>query len=194
MRVTITLVIILAMASSAQAVVLHDNMMPEDRPPDGLVGRWGGSGSCVVVHPDWVIASIHQGGGVGTTVQIDGVSYKVAEVQDSSYDLRLARLVGLDGKPANLADYADLSWETTSMVSRDIVMGGFGKGRGSELTAFGIPYGYSWSGSSNSIQRWGSNIIDAVYSSILVVDFDALGDADATMCEGANAAWDSGGG
>jgi len=194
MRAMVTLIIVLAMASSVQAVVLHDNMMPEDRPPDGLVGRWGSSGSCVVVHPDWVIASIHQGGGVGTTVQIAGVSYKVAEVRDSSYDLRLARLVGLDGKPANLSDYADLSWETTSLVSRDIVMGGFGKGRGSELTAFAIPYGYTWSGSSNSILRWGSNIIDAVYGSILVVDFDALGDADATMCEGANAAWDSGGG
>jgi hypothetical protein len=148
----------------------------------------------VVVHPEWVIASIHQGGGVGTTVTIDRVAYRVAEVHDSSYDLRLARLVSSDGRAAELEHYADLSWETTSLVNRPVVFGGFGKGRGAELLSFGIVYGYQWAGTSNAVQRWGTNIIDAIYSNILVADFDALGDPDATPYEAALAAWDSGGG
>lgn len=194
MKWMISLAMVLVLAASGQAVVLHDDMMPEDRPPDGLVGRWGGSGSCVVIGPEWAIASQHQGGGVGTAVTIAGEAYVVSEVYDSSYDLRLVRLKKSDGSAAKLEDFADLSYETTSLLNREVALGGFGKGRGEELLAYGIVYGYLWQGSSNSVQRWGSNIIEAVYGNILVVDFDNLGDADATPCEASLAAWDSGGG
>ena len=77
---------LLAAFSVAHGVVLHNSSMPTDRPADVIVGRWGSNASCVAVGDDYIATTRHQGGGVGTTVVLGGVSYRVAESTISPSD------------------------------------------------------------------------------------------------------------
>jgi len=189
-----SVVVLMALATTCQAVVLHADGAPDDKPGNGVVGRWDGNASCVVVGPEWIITTAHQGGGVGTAVTVDGVQYVVSEVYDSGDDLIVARIETPGGAPAELLDFADLSWESESLAGMDVVFGGYGKGRGNGLYSAGMLYGYLWEGSANTEFRWGTNVIDAIYGKIIVADFDGAGHPEATACAAALAAWDSGGG
>ena len=187
--------IVALMVAKAQAVVLHDDDMPADRPPEAAVGRWNSNASCVAVGREWVITTGHQGGSVGSIVTLAGVSYVVSEIHDSDYDFRLARIRHLDGRSACLTEYADLSFESATLPGQECILGGYGKGRGTPVVGKRrVVCGYSWAGSSNTVLRWGTNTIDFVLGNFLHADFDAADAADATSHEAALASWDSGGG
>ena len=193
-RILVFLAVLMA-AGSAYGMVTYQDIYPSSRPSDAVMGRWGSNASCVVIGPNFVITTRHQGGGVGTAVVVAGATYRVSEVIDSAYDLRLARLVRLDGSPADLTTFVPVySGSSSSATSSATVIGGYGKGRGSDLVTNGVTYGYAWSGSSNTTLRWGTNTIDTVYGSYLYADFDAFGISGSTAYEAAIAEWDSGGG
>jgi hypothetical protein len=121
-------------------------------------------------------------------VEIGGQTYLVEQIQNHrTADLRVAKL-----EDANLTSFVPL-YINTDEVSKAIVAGGYGKGRGNALD----DYGYTWAGSSNQIQRWGQNIIDDAIveeGNYLLADFDGLGSPGAQPYEAALAEWDSGGG
>ncbi len=189
-----TLAALLVAATNASALVLHEDRLPADRPPDGVLGWWGGACTCVAIDPDWVVASVHQGGGVGTTVTIEGTSYVVAENYESDHDVRLARLETPDGQPAGLDHFVELSWDSAGAVGRDMVLGGFGRGRGTALSEGGQVYGYTWSGAANRTLPWGTNTVHSTFGNWLYADFSPPGGPGATSEEAALAAGDSGGG
>ncbi|MCD4823804.1 MAG: PEP-CTERM sorting domain-containing protein [Phycisphaerae bacterium] len=197
----------LVLISPAWGIVLHNDAdAPSDKPNDAVVGRWLINGSCVAVGKDgWsvtnhIITTRHQGYSIGTSVYFGGVQYVVAEISneplaDGLADLRVCRIektLANGGGAANLTNF--VQWYTaTDESSKDIVIGGFGKGRG----ATGSNY-YTWSGSDNQTQRWGTNRVDSaqddlVYGSytsdVLIDDFDIASSHDCAIAE-----WDSGGG
>lgn len=192
-------------AGPAFAVVLHPGAVtPGSKPADEVVGRWGSNASVVVVGKEgwawspYVLTTRHQGGGLGTSVVIDAVTYTVAEVFNEpaaggSADLRVARLEK-DGSNAELGTFAQL-YDATDEAGQATVIGGFGKGRGAELTDGDGTY-YEWSGAANTTQRWGQNDIEGTLttaagsytSATITLDFDS------TVSDAALASWDSGGG
>ena len=192
--------------STGFGIVLHTDDEPNDRPADEVVGRWGSSGSCVVISPNHVLTTRHQGGGAGTTVKIGGTNYKVAQISNISVgdpaDLRVARVTTMDGQLANLTDYVPL-YTGTQETQKSTTMGGFGKRRGSTLYTNGMAYGYTWVGTSNTTLRWGSNEInDYLYnntlsgytSDLIWGRFNDVGTGNYVECEASIASWDSGGG
>jgi hypothetical protein len=200
----------LVAASPAFAIILHNDNQPTDRPTDAAVGRWkggpGSNASCVMIAPNYAITTRHQYGGVGQTIEVGGQSVQVAEVwTNGTTDLRVVRLAYANGAPLNLTAGQYVSVYTgrdESTTSKSIVMGGFGMGRGSNLysTVGNKLYGYTWSGTTNDTERWGTNLVDSTVnnysisgytSDILVAHFDAPG---STTYEAGVAAWDSGGG
>lgn len=206
---SLLLLILLSIAGSAHAVVLHTDSFPADRPSDAWVGRWNDNGrpprgSVVPVGPNYVLTARHinPGGGEGTTIVIAGQSYRVVELFDhAEADLRLARIARADGQPAELATWAPLYVGTREM-SAYTVFGGYGKGRGDPLVDNGKTYGYAWSGADNSTLRWGENRIEGIdvatvqsagtTTHVLLVDFDGPGGT--YVAEAGLAEWDSGGG
>ncbi len=180
---------------SARALVLHPDFEPpvswSGRPSASVVGKWGSNGTCVVISPDCVVTTSHQGGGAGTPVVITGHTYYVAKTEKySGKDVRVAKL-----RLADFSDYVPL-YSDANEVGKRIVMAGWGKGRGEELTStFGQTYGYKWADSSSSQLRWGTNTIDTLENvnnhSCIEADFDGPG---ATDYETVIAEYDSGGG
>ena len=210
-------------AGTAYGIVTHPgdgepNLIEwTDRPVDELVGRWGNNASCVVISPNCVITTRHQGGGAGTGVEIGGVSYRVEKIwnhpgytnpDDDAYgavDLRIAKLADAD-----LEHYAELYRQRDEdEFPGGIVIGGWGVGRGETLKSFGLTYGYAWQDDAverNRHLRWCTNQIDFARDNIrtsntkgqldsnhsyVVADFD---DPGTTEYEGALAGYDSGGG
>jgi hypothetical protein len=187
----------------ALSVVLHPNGEPNlvtwtDRPDPNVVGRWGSNATCVAVSSNCVITVRHQGGGIGALVEIGGKTYTVAETWNcGTADLRVAKLYG-----ANLTSFVGL-YEDTNEVGKEIVIGGYGKGRGAILQNSGITYGYGWDSAYNTTLRFGTNKLDgtqnnntvgAYTSDIIIADFDGLGEGESTTYESAVAGFDSGSG
>ncbi len=209
------------LSGTALAIVLHPgegepNLVEwTDRPHDDLIGRWGNNASCVVVSPNCVVTTRHQGGGIGTGVHIAGLLYRVEEVwnypdntnpDDDDYgavDLRIAKLTA-----ARLKNYVGLfTGQDADLLDADIVIGGYGLGRGAQLNTSGMTYGYAWQDASlygNRYLRWCTNRIDFTRDNVtvlkdngeldnnqdcVVADFD---DPWTTRYEGAVAGFDSG--
>ncbi len=187
----------------AFAVVHHPNSEPNlvswtDRPDANVIGRWGSNASCIAISENAVITARHQGGGIGTTVEIGGNSYVVADVCNcGAADLRMAKLYA-----ANLEFYTDI-FSDTNEIGQEIVVSGYGDGRGGLLQTGGTTYGYLWDNSSNTTLRFGTNEIDAVAdnntvagytSDVVIADFDGLGEGGFSTYEVALGAHDSGGG
>jgi len=187
----------------ALSIVLHPNGEPNlvtwtDRPDSNVVGRWGSNASCVAVSSNCVITVRHPGGGIGTLVEIGGKTYTVAETWDcGTADLRVARIYG-----ANLTSFVG-PYENTNESGKEIVIGSYGKGRGTILQNSGITYGYGWDSAYNTTLRFGTNklngtqnnsIVGAYTSDIIIADFDGLGEGGSTIYESAVASFDSGGG
>jgi hypothetical protein len=187
--------------SVALAIVVHVDATPADKPSDNVVGRWGTNASCVVISGNEVLTARHPGGGVGTTVQIAGVDYLVDQVTNIGLaDLRIAVLTTTEGDPINLTDYASL-YSSTNETNKTGILGGFGKGRGDTLTTGGDPYGYDWTGTDNTTQRWGANKVDGTWvaegtytSDAIYGDFDGVDEGGYVTNEAAPGDWDSGGG
>jgi len=192
--------LLLWIEGSASGVILHPDGEPDlvtwtDRPNDDVVGRWGGCASCIAVSSNCVITTRHQTSNV--SVEIGGKTYLIAQVWNhSTADLRIAKLNG-----ANLANFIDI-YELTDEKDQEIVMGGYGKGRGSLLETGGVTYGYEWGGGGNSTLRFGTNTIDYTYYNTsgnyifyaIVAYFDGLTEVESTIYECALADYDSGGG
>lgn len=190
----------------ALGIVWHPDGEPNmtnwmDRPPEEVVGRWGWAASCVAISANCVITTQHQSGGVGSWVEIAGNRYMVSQVYNhNTADLRIAKLYA-----ANLHQFIDI-YEDDNEISKGIIMGGYGDGRGDLLQTEGITYGYEWDDSSNTIQRWATNRVEAAYiidvnsnghtytTEALVADFDGLNEGNSTEYEGAIADHDSGSG
>lgn len=207
---------------SACGIVLHPgDCEPNyiewtDRPVDDVVGGWGSHASCVVISPDCVITTRHQGGGVGSSVEVGGVTYRVERIWNhpgvgdpggdnfGSVDLRIAQLAGAD-----FSDYAELYRDGDEVeTGKDIVIGGFGLGRGAALESSGIVYGYEWDEDSVGVNRrlrWCTNRIDSILDNVqaanngqtLQIHDYVVGDFDGpceTVYEGIVAGRDSGSG
>jgi hypothetical protein len=187
----------------AIGIVLHPDGEPNlatwtDRPDANIIGRWGSNASCIAISENAVITARHQGGGIGTTVEIGGNSYIVADVCNcGAADLRIAELYA-----ANLESYAEVFTDTNE-IGQEIVVSGYGDGRGGLLQTGGTTYGYWWDNSSNTTLRFGTNEIDAVAdnntvagytSDVVIADFDGLGEGGFTTYEAALGMHDSGGG
>ncbi len=197
----------LLLAAPARAVVLHDDSDPvptgtANRPADVLIGRWSNWASCVPIGPNYVVTTQHQGGDVGATVTVGGVSYRAAEIfYHGAADLKLVRLTTLTGEDANLTDWATL-YTGRAEDSQIAVIGGYGMGRGDVLTASEQAYGYKSAGNHNLTLRWGANRIDNVTvrttagytSDTLWSDFDDVGTGGHVAHEASVSFYDSGGG
>ncbi|MEL6329067.1 MAG: hypothetical protein AAFR38_05360 [Planctomycetota bacterium] len=138
----------------------HDSMTIET-PSSKLVGRWAGNASFAVIGPNHIITTKHQGGGVGTTVIIDGDYYRVAEViNHPSADMRICRIENHGGQPADLAEWADI-YDRADEMSRPFVIGGFGKDRGADVLYNGMKVGYQWGVRGNL--NWGANVVSDTF-------------------------------
>ena len=139
-----------------------------------------------------VATTRHQGGTSGEVV-IGGKSYSIDQIWNHSADLRVVKL-----ENDNLRHFVNL-YTNTDESGQEMRIGGFGKGRGAILQTGGKTYGYTWSGASNTIQRWCTNKINSsdsiggsYPSQVLTADFDGIGEGDSTTYEGTIASWDSG--
>jgi len=154
--------LLLIQSTDLSALVLHPDDDPNaswmDRPHPAVVGRWGSNASCVAIAPDYVLTRNHQGGGINTTVYFDSILYKANEEWRvpaglASADLRVCRIETTNGEPANLCHYTPPLTGPID-IGTEVVLGGFGDGRGATLTTNDIPYGYLHDTSqNNAVQR-----------------------------------------
>jgi len=192
-RKIFSLVLFFIFSIPAFAIVLHPGYEPlptwSGRPSSNVVGRWGANASCVVISPDCIVTTNHQGGGVGTVVVIGANSYTVTRVERyGTSDIRVAKL-----RYADLADFVAV-YTGSSESNKNFVIGGYGVGRGAVLQTTGITYGYAWDGLPNTTLRWGTNKVDSIDTPaspgpLLIADFDGPSNYEAIL-----AVRDSGGG
>jgi hypothetical protein len=203
---------VLLAAGDARAVINH----PADdgtigsvaKPPAAVVGQWSGNASAVAIDPNYILTTRHQGGGVNTNVVFNGITYKVAqEIAVGTADLRIARITELDGDPANLASFVPI-YSGSDAPTLAFTLGGFGRGRGADLTTTGGTYGYQWGAGGNSTLRFGRNQIEGsgvatgtilsgsvnVSSDVIVADFDGPGALTSVPFESIITEFDSGSG
>jgi hypothetical protein len=192
---------LLCCTAPVSSVILHPAGEPNlatwtDRPDPNAIGRWANTASCVAVSSNCVISTRHQGGSIGTQVEIGGRTYNVAQIWNhNTADLKVAKLSG-----ANLTSFVSL-YENTDEISKNIVIGGYGNGRSSLLQTGGTTYGYEWDNASNTTRRLGtnkindtedSNTISSFTSDIIIADFDGLNEGQSTTYESTVARHDSG--
>ncbi len=195
--------VLLYAAIPASAIILHPAGEPDlltwtDRPSDNLIGRWGSNASCVAVSRNCIVTTRHQLGGAGTSVEIAGITYSIAQIWNhDTVDLRLVKLYG-----ANLADFAE-PYGQTDESGMEIVIGGYGVGNGDPCENGGTTYGYEWDDSATRALRFGTNRIEnpvsdsnmpPYISDVVVADFDDLSRDNPTTYECIPAVHDSGGG
>ncbi len=190
--------------SQAGAVVKHDDSTVIPGPNVDVVGRWNGNASAVAIDPNYIITVGHPGGGVGSSVEFGGITYKVDQIfNHPTADLRVAHITTLASTPANLSAYVPV-YTTPLAVVTDFTMGGFGKTRGSALNTTGGTYGYNWAGTTNTVETFGRNKIEGINtvndtvfgytSDVYEADFDGSGAATSVPGEAILAEFDSGGG
>jgi len=131
-------------------------------------------------------------------INIAGKEYQIEQMWNhSTADLRIAKL-----QNANLAQYVDIITDA-SELNQDLIISGYGKGRGTILQTAGTTYGYSWAVSGNTTKRWGTNKVNGYFyniptlsyiSDVISADFDGLGEGNSTTYEATIASYDSGGG
>jgi len=100
------------------------------------------------------------------------------------------RLIKLDN--ANLEKFIKPCFEISATSNIDVVLGGYGQGRGYILSNDGVVYGYLWDGSDNFTLRWGTNKINNLFDFALTLDFDGLNEGNSTTYESGLAYYDSG--
>ena len=178
-----------------------------DRPDSNVVGRWSSNATFVVVAPNWIVTTRHQITSP-STVNIGGVSYTCHYKTEwtggpsGNADIRLVRLTTTGGDNPQLAHYA-APYTGTNEVTQEMVLGGYGNGRGAVLQTGGTTYGYEWDNSANTTLRLGTNSIEdtevastigSLTSDIIIADFDGLNEGQSTIYESTVADHDSGGG
>ncbi len=210
-------ILILLTSSVCFGLVLHPgpgepNLVTwTDRPKDDVIGKWYKyntsdpnkpifNASCVAVSSNAIITIRHQGGGVLSNVWLADVKYTVEQIINApdNVDLRLCR-VKRTSPGATYLQYVPLYTQTDER-NKDIIIGGFGKGRGNPISD-GIGDGWSWA-NNHGVLRWGTNKIlnkdwnDIVStgtydSNVIISKFDPC---ETTDYEAAIAVYDSGGG
>lgn len=132
-----------------------------NKPADDVLGRWSSNATCVSIGKDLVLTTRHQGGGVGSVVNIGGANYTVSQewAEPNNADIRVDKLSG-----AHLSDYVSI-YSGSNELGMTVTIGGFGLGRGTTLNdGNGVAYGYDWDFTAgNSIERWGNNVIIDTY-------------------------------
>jgi hypothetical protein len=196
----------------ALGVILHPDSEPNlatcmDRPDANVVGRWSSNASFVVIAPNWIITTRHQKT-FPATVNIAQVPYAChyrtewAGGPSGQADIQLVRLTTVDGRNPQLPHYASPHIDANE-PGRQMVIGGWGDGRGDPLQTDGITYGYEWDTSGTRMLRLGTNRIDSASydssageftSDILAADFDGMNEGRSTVYECTPADHDSGGG
>ena len=199
-------------AVPASSVILHPDHEPDlaawvGRPDANIVGRWSSNATFVVIAPNWIVTTRHQNT-FPSNVIVSGVSYLCHYKGEwrggpsGDADIQLVRLTGPAGENADLVHYAG-PYSGTDEPNRQTVVGGYGDGRGAVLLTEGIPYGYDWQASTNTILRFGTNRIEGTeddssaagyISDIVIADFDGSDEGQSTIYECTLAGHDSGGG
>lgn len=202
----------LVAAGPVRAVIIHPsddaNIASIPRPNPNVVGQWGTNASAVAIAPNYILTARHPTGaiggptGVGTTVTFGGTSYVAAEIIPvGTADLRIVRITTPGGQPANLAAFTPV-YTGSDAAPLDFTIGGYGKGRGANLTTTGGTYGYQWLVEGNTNQRFGRNRIEGsstandttfgYNSDVLVADFDGPGALTSVSFEAMPTEFDSG--
>jgi hypothetical protein len=204
--------VLLYCTAPALGVVLHPGGEPNlvtwaNRPHSEIVGRWSSNASFVAIAPNWIITTQHQST-YPSAVTIGGVLYMCHYKPEwtggpsGSADIKLVRLTTADGQNPDLDHYAG-PYTGTDEQGQEIVISGYGDGRGELLQTGGTTYGYEWDNSANTTLRFGTNRIEdteddiasgGLVSDVIIADFDGLNEGQSTMYEGTVAAHDSGGG
>jgi hypothetical protein len=207
-------VLFVADGGAAFAVILHadgDNA-PLVTPSPDVTGRWLNNATFVVIGPNHILTTRHQGSDSATpVVEIAGEPYQVLPSSfgvggpDHHGDLKVLQIERMDGQPANLTDFTPI-YTNCDEVGKRIVMGGFGKVRGEDVTVGNTVVAYDWADGGRKLV-WGQNTVDRtgswdietpdgreLSSPILWSDFDMPGAGGSLPAEGAAAEGDSGGG
>ena len=196
---------LIALNQFTYGIICLNDSVPPDLPNEEVVGRWPSNASFVVVGKDWIVTTRHQGG-LPTTITIGGNVYNCEHRTEwnggpsGTADIRLIRLTNPDGSRPDLA-YTE-PYSTQDEINKDIVIGGFGQGKGNQLiTSSGLFYGYSWNSEPNTTRRWCTNYVmsssisyTSYTSDSLTAFFDAPESPYFTEYEGTAAMYDSGGG
>ena len=196
-----------ASAGTARAVVVHseDAAGPDAtlRPDEAVVGAFNGS-SAVAIGPNHFVASVHQGGSVGSSITFGGTTYTVADLAvHPTADLVVGRVTASGGGPAELSAFTPI-YSATDELTQAVTIGGRGRGTNTALVGTFGRYGYAWD--APAALRWGRNRIDAAATAaqadpqdpwpsvVLLADFDDRGALTSVDFEAAMAQFDSGGG
>ena len=198
-RSLVVIVVLLTVSTSAFGAVFHPGSEPDSswnvKPADGVIVRWSGNGSGVMVGRDglptssYFITTKHQGGSDRTKVYINNNPYTIISIEThDDADLRVVKI------NAELPNFALLNTGTSE--SGEVVIGGYGRGRGDNKQTGGITWGYDWNDDENTNLRWGTNDIEinGEDENFLIGDFDGEDDPGCTNYEAIPAEFDSGGG
>ena len=201
------LFVLLMFVNFTYAGANHTDGLPPAMPPESVVGRWLGNASFVVVAPDWVLTTRHQGGSPAT-LTINGDVYNCTynsqwEGGGVNADIRLIRLTKLDGSKPNLT-HTPL-YSGTTEKGQEVVIGGYGLAKDSPLlNPDSIQYGYYLKSSEgNTTSEWYCNQIEGIsqkydsygrVSEVLYCYFDGPDSNKALEHEGMPTLYDSGGG
>ena len=206
-RLSLTVLTILTAAAPTMAVVLSGTGGPENLTPNAWTGRFGTLAGAVLVGPDVIVTTKHQGEGSGSAFVLNGTTYAVGPQLDNfaaNIDLRVFRITNPDGSAVRLANYAPL--HTGDATGRNAAIVGFGGTAGERVGG-----GYrvvTYNPLNGGPRNLGYNAIDATSTvangtfagtPLYVADFDGMMgsgttggealDGEATIAPG-----DSGGG
>lgn len=158
-----------------------------------IVGRWGNNASCVVIHPEYIITTSHQGGDINTIVEINSISYSISQIfKNPNFDITIAKL-----NNANFSNFAILRQNLEMSIIEngiEIYIAGFGRGRGDNYYQNEQFCGYYWKNEGNTIFRLGTNKIHSKSINILAYYFNNSIDSNSSAYECSPALFDSGGG
>ena len=201
-KLAAALAVLFACADFTFGIILHPTGEPDlstwtDRPDSNVVGRWSSNASFAVIGPRWLLTTRHQVTSPAT-VTIGGVAYACQYSSQwtggptGDADIQLVRITAIDGSEVSLEHYAE-PYARTDEAGQEIIIGGYGDGRGVSLDTGGVIYGYDWQDAANTTLRFGTNKIDGTGDDVIIADFDGLGEGESTVYECTIAAHDSGG-
>lgn len=170
---------------------LENNNIPINNYFKKIVGRWGNNASCVVIHPEYIITTSHQGGDINTIVEINSTPYSISQIfKHPIFDITIAKL-----NNANFSNFSILKQNLdTSILEKEIYITGFGKGRGDNYYRNEQFCGYYWKNEGNINFRLGTNKVRTILGNSLYYDFDELESINITSNECSVSQYDSGGG
>lgn len=154
-------------------------------------GQWGDFLGTVIA-PNYFITASHVGGSIGQSFRFGGVNYTtVADIADPSTDLHIWKVDG------TFPFYAQL-YTKSDEPGRPLVVIGRGTQRGAEIDFKRSARGWSWA-ASDSIQRWGQNIVSSILTygannDLLYATFDRMKLGNSGYNEAQLSSGDSGGG